>query len=86
MEKHIIYNVKKEEYESCIISAENPRIIAYCTEPTIKKYSLPMKLVTIHLICSQCVYDQLPLLLPQAQHCGVLTGQELLLHLHSVPW
>jgi len=36
MEKHIIYNVKKEEYDSCIISAENPRIIAYCTEPTIK--------------------------------------------------
>ena len=31
MEKHIIYNVKKEEYDSCIIGAENPRIIAYCT-------------------------------------------------------
>lgn len=35
MEKHIIYNVKKEEYDSCIIGAENPRIIAYCTEPTM---------------------------------------------------
>ena len=38
MEKHIIYNVNKEEYDSCTITSANPRIIAYCTDPTIKRY------------------------------------------------
>merc|ERR1719461_1470774 len=34
MEKHIIYNVDKEEYDSCTITNSKPRIIAYCTNPS----------------------------------------------------
>ena len=37
MERHVIYNVNKEEYDSCLITSSNPRIIAYCTEPTEKR-------------------------------------------------
>jgi len=33
MERHMIYNVNKEEYDSCMIHSKNPRIIAYCTKP-----------------------------------------------------
>ena len=33
MERHMIYNVNKEEYDSCMIHSNNPRIIAYCTKP-----------------------------------------------------
>lgn len=31
-EKHIIYNVNKEEYDMCRIVNSNPRTIAYCTD------------------------------------------------------
>lgn len=32
-EKYIIYNVSKEEYDSCRITNPNPRIVATCTNP-----------------------------------------------------
>lgn len=32
-EKYIIYNVSKDEYESCRITNPNPRIIAVCDKP-----------------------------------------------------
>lgn len=32
-EKYIIYNVSKEEYETCRITNPNPRIIAVCDKP-----------------------------------------------------
>lgn len=32
-EKYIIYNVSKEEYETCRITNPNPRIIAICDKP-----------------------------------------------------
>ena len=35
MERHMIYNVNKEEYDSCLITKRNPRIIAYCTNPMV---------------------------------------------------
>lgn len=35
MERHMIYNVNKDEYDSCMITKHNPRIIAYCTDPTV---------------------------------------------------
>jgi len=34
MERHVIYNVNKEEYDTCRILSESPRIIGFCTEPT----------------------------------------------------
>eukprot|EP00090_Calanus_glacialis_P039033 TRINITY_DN6798_c0_g1_i8.p1 TRINITY_DN6798_c0_g1~~TRINITY_DN6798_c0_g1_i8.p1 ORF type:complete len:268 (-),score=18.85 TRINITY_DN6798_c0_g1_i8:124-927(-) len=34
MERHVIYNVAKEEYDMCRITNTKPRIIAYCTEPS----------------------------------------------------
>ena len=34
MEKHVIYNVNKEEYDTCRILSDSPRIIGFCTEPT----------------------------------------------------
>lgn len=33
MEKYIIYNVSKEEYDSCRISQEEPRVVAVCDSP-----------------------------------------------------
>jgi ephrin-B len=33
LEKYIIYNVSKEEYETCRITNPNPRIIAICDKP-----------------------------------------------------
>ncbi|XP_057652704.1 ephrin-A4 [Diorhabda carinulata] len=33
IEKYIIYNVSKEEYETCRITNANPRIIAVCDKP-----------------------------------------------------
>lgn len=33
MEKYIIYNVSKDEYETCRITNPNPRIIAVCDKP-----------------------------------------------------
>jgi len=33
MERHVIYNVEKEEYDTCRILNPKPRIVAYCTEP-----------------------------------------------------
>ena len=38
MERHIIYNVNKEEYDSCTITNNKPRIIAYCKDPHESKY------------------------------------------------
>jgi ephrin-B len=32
-EKYIIYNVSKEEYDTCRITNPNPRIIAVCDKP-----------------------------------------------------
>ena len=29
----MIYNVQEEEYETCRILRQNPRVIAYCTSP-----------------------------------------------------
>jgi len=34
MERHVIYNVNKEEYDTCRILSDTPRIIGFCTEPT----------------------------------------------------
>jgi len=34
MERHVIYNVNKEEYDTCRILSNSPRIIGFCTEPT----------------------------------------------------
>ena len=34
MERHVIYNVNKEEYDTCRILSDSPRIIGFCTEPT----------------------------------------------------
>ena len=34
MERHVIYNVNKEEYDTCRILSKSPRIIGFCTEPT----------------------------------------------------
>ena len=37
-EEHIIYNVGKEEYDTCRILQENPRIVAYCNEPARQRW------------------------------------------------
>uniref|UniRef100_A0A6M2DZU3 Putative ephrin ligand for eph receptor tyrosine kinase n=1 Tax=Xenopsylla cheopis TaxID=163159 RepID=A0A6M2DZU3_XENCH len=37
-EKYIIYNVSKEEYDTCRITNPNPRIIAICDKPHELKY------------------------------------------------
>ncbi|KAK2726608.1 hypothetical protein QYM36_007447 [Artemia franciscana] len=37
-EKYIIYNVSKEEYDSCRITNPNPRIIAVCDKPNKLMY------------------------------------------------
>ncbi|XP_048512254.1 ephrin-B1 isoform X2 [Athalia rosae] len=37
-EKYIIYNVSKEEYETCRITNPNPRIIAVCDKPNKTMY------------------------------------------------
>jgi hypothetical protein len=36
-EKYVIYNVNKEEYDTCRIMSNSPRIVAYCTEPYIER-------------------------------------------------
>lgn len=33
MEKYIIYNVSREEFENCQITTSNPRVIAICDKP-----------------------------------------------------
>ncbi|KAK0168627.1 hypothetical protein PV327_002405 [Microctonus hyperodae] len=37
-EKYIIYNVSKEEYETCRITNSSPRVIAVCDKPTKTMY------------------------------------------------
>ncbi|XP_018909399.2 uncharacterized protein Ephrin isoform X2 [Bemisia tabaci] len=37
-EKYIIYNVSKEEYDTCRITNQNPRIIAVCDKPYREMY------------------------------------------------
>ncbi|XP_032666952.1 uncharacterized protein LOC116842206 isoform X2 [Odontomachus brunneus] len=37
-EKYIIYNVSKEEYETCRITNSNPRVIAVCDKPRKTMY------------------------------------------------
>ena len=37
MEKHIIYNVNKEEYDSCMITRDYPRVVAYCSDPLVDR-------------------------------------------------
>jgi len=37
MEQHVIYNVEKEEYDTCRILNPKPRIVAYCKEPLKKR-------------------------------------------------
>ncbi|XP_057323416.1 ephrin-B2 isoform X3 [Microplitis mediator] len=37
-EKYIIYNVSKEEYETCRITNPSPRVIAVCDKPTKTMY------------------------------------------------
>ena len=37
VELHMIYNVGKDEFDSCSIRTPQPRIIAYCTQPYEKK-------------------------------------------------
>jgi len=37
-EKYIIYNVSKEEYESCSVTDPNPRVIAVCDKPNRVMY------------------------------------------------
>ncbi|XP_035720846.1 ephrin-B2-like isoform X1 [Vespa mandarinia] len=37
-EKYLIYNVSKEEYETCRITNPNPRLIAICDKPYEDKY------------------------------------------------
>ena len=32
-EKYIIYNVSREEYDSCRISQNDPRVVAVCDKP-----------------------------------------------------
>jgi len=36
-EKYVIYNVNKEEYDTCRIMSNSPRIVAYCTEPYVER-------------------------------------------------
>ncbi|KZC07525.1 Ephrin-B1, partial [Dufourea novaeangliae] len=38
VEKYIIYNVSKEEYETCRITNPSPRVIAVCDKPYSKQY------------------------------------------------
>lgn len=45
-EKYIIYNVSKDEYESCRITNPNPRIIAVCDKP----YKLMYFTITFRLV------------------------------------
>ena len=33
MSRYIIYNVSKEEYDSCRISQRDPRVVAVCDKP-----------------------------------------------------
>ena len=33
MERHVIYNVNKEEYDTCRINQENPKVVAQCDNP-----------------------------------------------------
>ena len=37
LEEHLIYNVGKEEFDSCRILSSQPRIVAYCTQPYQQK-------------------------------------------------
>lgn len=37
-EQYIIYNVSKEEYETCRITNPNPRVVADCSTPHVFKY------------------------------------------------
>jgi len=43
VEKHIIYNVNKEEYETCRITNTEPRVIAYCTDPKYKLFTITFR-------------------------------------------
>ena len=38
VERYVIYNVSKEEYENCRITQSNPRVIAVCDKPHELKY------------------------------------------------
>ena len=37
VEEVVIYNVGREEYQSCSVMSAQPRIVAYCTQPHQKK-------------------------------------------------
>ena len=37
-EKYIIYNVSKEEYETCRIAQPSPKVVAVCDRPTELRY------------------------------------------------
>ena len=37
-EKYIIYNVSKEEFDSCMVTSPSSRIVATCTDPSQKLY------------------------------------------------
>jgi hypothetical protein len=41
-EKYVIYNVNKEEYDTCRIMSSSPRIVAYCTEPYIERWAFAL--------------------------------------------
>ena len=43
-EQHIIYAVSVEEYESCRVRSQKPRIIAYCTSPARHRSGLSLSL------------------------------------------
>ena len=37
METYIIYSVNKEEYDSCMINTDYPRVVAYCSDPLVDR-------------------------------------------------
>lgn len=50
-EKYIIYNVSKDEYESCRITNPNPRIIAVCDKPNKMMYfTITFRLVLLIIL------------------------------------
>ena len=45
-EKYIVYNVSKEEYDTCRISQNNPKVVAKCDNPDRPPVTITFRSVT----------------------------------------
>ena len=49
VEQYIIYSVTREEYDSCIISQKQPRVVAVCNKPdTHQQFTITFRYYTPH--------------------------------------